>query len=490
MKRYIRTLLLPFSLGLSALGIALPSLWFLLPVGFSLFLVELIRYTGTLSGALYRGIAFAGIVSGSAVIWLLEAFPIGWIGIDSPSAQMAIVVAVWLYVIFSLTPAAIIGCGVIWKMRRVPFFPFVAALIWALVEQGQMWGFALATWSPHSFFGPHFSFASLGYVLTESPLLLPAAYPFGSIGLTFLLVLVAAAVAQAIASQTIQSYRATLLPMIVAVLLVSVPTLLPKTDPLFESNNLEVALVSSTIPIGGQAAAYAPKIESLIEQAFADGQQPDVVVLPEGLGLAYAYPSPEVRKIKVAELTQSEPTVFIYSGRDSMEGASAIGRIAYVNERLETLGTYQKMFLMPLGEYVPLTWLPLLSLLQSKDSLDNSYASRVEEAINPGTTLNPVSVHGVRFGTLLCSDLASPSLYQTLSRKGADVLVNSANQNWFHESRPLFWKNLQIARVHAVQNQTYFLSANNGSPSYALRPDGSVMALSEWEPTVLHVLLP
>ncbi len=490
MKRYTHTFLLPFSLGLSALGVALPALWLLVPVGFSLFLVELIQYTKTLSGALYRGIAFAGIVSGAAVIWLLEAFPIGWIGIDSPSVQMAIVVAVWLYVVFSLTPAAMIGCAVIWKMRRAPFFPFVAALIWVLVEQGQMWGFALATWSPHSFFGPHFSFASLGYVLTESPLLLPAAYPFGSIGLTFLLVLVAAAVAQAIAWRTVQSYQAALFPMIVAVLLVSVPTLLPKEDSLPTANTLEVALVSSTIPIGGQATAYAPKIESLVEQAFTDEQNPDVVVLPEGLGLAYAYPSPEVRKIKVAELTQNEPTVFIYSGRDTAEGASAIGRIAYVNERLETLGTYQKMFLMPLGEYVPVTWLPLLSLLQNKGSLENSYASRVEEAINPGTTLDPVSVQGVRFGTLLCSDLASPTLYKTLSRRGADVLVNSGNQNWFHESRPLFWKNLQIARVHAVQNQTYFLSANNGSPSYALRPDGSVMALSGWEPMVLHVELP
>ncbi len=103
-----------------------------------------------------------------------------------------------------------------------------------------------------------------------------------------------------------------------------------------------------------------------------------------------------------------------------------------------------------------------------------------------------VSLKGVKIGGLLCSDLLSPSLYPSLVREGsAEVLVNLANQFWFHNSRILYWKTLQLARVHAVQSRTPFVLANNAAPSFVLDRQGNVLVESRWgETSVLYASLP
>ncbi len=95
-----------------------------------------------------------------------------------------------------------------------------------------------------------------------------------------------------------------------------------------------------------------------------------------------------------------------------------------------------------------------------------------------------VSFKGVKIGSLLCSDLLSPSLYRTLShREGAQILVNLANQFWFHHSHTLYWKTVQMARVHAIQNRSPFILANNAAPSFALDRRGNFIAESDWGKT-------
>lgn len=479
----------PAAVTLAALGIALPAVWFLVPIGLTLFFLTLLRSVPNLCGALWRGAIFGAIVSGAGVLWLLEAFPIGWVGIDSPSAQLSIVVAVWLYVVLGLAPAVAVGSAVIWKLRERLLFPLYAAAVWVLVEQGQMWGFSILTWAPESLFGPHFSFASLGYALAENEFLLQAAHPFGIAGLSFVLALSSAAAARGLATRTTSGRIVPTICVLVALSMAAIPSFESATRPGTALGGIEVALITSTIPIGAQPSAYQDRVRTLIEQAFQTEVLPDVVVLPEGLGVPYAYPNLEERKEELDLLTGGKETVFIYSGRDGATDVSGPGRLVHVDQDLELLGTYQKMFLMPLGEYVPITWQPLFSHL-SERGLDSSYERKIEDKIRPGTTLGPVRVGGASFGSLLCSDMASPVLYKILTEKGANVLVNSANQNWFHESRLLYWKNLQIARVHAVQNRAYFIASNNGSPSYAIAPDGAIIAASRWEPEVLRVSLP
>ena len=88
---------------------------------------------------------------------------------------------------------------------------------------------------------------------------------------------------------------------------------------------------------------------------------------------------------------------------------------------------------------------------------------------------------GVKIGGLLCSDLFSPYLYRSLVREqGAEVLVNLANHFWFHSSRTLFWKMVQMARVHAVWNRRTLIISNNMSPSLVIGPMGETVAESPW----------
>jgi apolipoprotein N-acyltransferase len=92
-------------------------------------------------------------------------------------------------------------------------------------------------------------------------------------------------------------------------------------------------------------------------------------------------------------------------------------------------------------------------------------------------------------GGLVCSDFLSPVLNRELAHlHGATVLVNSANPAWFHDSRILYTKTIQVSKVHAVQNRAYYLQASNGSPSFAIDPTGKIIAETAWkETTVLPV---
>jgi len=103
-----------------------------------------------------------------------------------------------------------------------------------------------------------------------------------------------------------------------------------------------------------------------------------------------------------------------------------------------------------------------------------------------------VSVHGVRIAGLLCSDIVSPYLYRKfVQEQKPDLLINLANHFWFHGSRTLHSKTLQMARVHAVQNRLPMIVANNVAPSFALDPAGRVIAQSSWGARgVLYVELP
>jgi apolipoprotein N-acyltransferase len=103
-----------------------------------------------------------------------------------------------------------------------------------------------------------------------------------------------------------------------------------------------------------------------------------------------------------------------------------------------------------------------------------------------------VRFRGVRFGGLMCSDMLSPFLYRHLAREErADVLVNLSNQFWFHGSRHLHHKSLQMARVHAVRNRLPLLVANNMASSYAFDANGRLLAESAWgESGVMVVEVP
>ncbi len=103
----------------------------------------------------------------------------------------------------------------------------------------------------------------------------------------------------------------------------------------------------------------------------------------------------------------------------------------------EVRGVADKIHLVPFGEYMPLSGLLPIRLVQG--GMD----------FTPGAALRPVRVGSVPpFGTLICYEVIFPA--QVVPRERPDWLVNVTNDAWFGISAGP-WQHLAAARMRAVE---------------------------------------
>ena len=109
-----------------------------------------------------------------------------------------------------------------------------------------------------------------------------------------------------------------------------------------------------------------------------------------------------------------------------------------------------------------------------------------------GTKVKAVPYKNAVIGSLLCSEILSPQLYRDLVKnQDANILINLSHTSWFNGSKSLFNKMKQMAKVHAVQNRTYFIQTSNGLPSFVLDYNGkTVMETNQGETKIIYIDIP
>jgi apolipoprotein N-acyltransferase len=147
-------------------------------------------------------------------------------------------------------------------------------------------------------------------------------------------------------------------------------------------------------------------------------------------------------------------------------------------------GHYDKMHLVPFGEYVPLKdWLPWL---QAFTPYKHDYSCTPG---NSFTRFELPSANGktYRFGVLICYEDSDPALarrYNSFSgdEPPANFLVNTSNDGWFDGTEE-HEQHLAICRFRAVEARRAVVRAVNMGISAVIDGDGKVVALPEstWE---------
>jgi apolipoprotein N-acyltransferase len=203
--------------------------------------------------------------------------------------------------------------------------------------------------------------------------------------------------------------------------------------------------------------------------------QPDILVLPEG--------------ISFPETPLYASSTLLVTASHVHQGDKAYSELTYKTGDGTVLGTYQKMLLMPIGEYLPYISKVLFVFVRTPES--NRYTSSGDAKLTPGSDVGSIEWRGLHIGGLICSDIQSPLLYSRIERlSGAGILIQTGNTVWLHGSPLLFKENLAIAKVHAVQNNAYYLAANNMEPSFILSPSGDLLAEGEWrKPSLLSAII-
>jgi apolipoprotein N-acyltransferase len=137
-----------------------------------------------------------------------------------------------------------------------------------------------------------------------------------------------------------------------------------------------------------------------------------------------------------------------------------------VNTRGEYVDRYDKMHLVPFGEYVPLANVfPFLTKLVPFD-----------ESLIAGERLTIFKVPGnsgeVRFGVLICYEDADAELARRIRQSGADFLVNLSNDAWFGEEE--LKQHFVAAQYRAIENRMGVLRNGNNGITGIIDPLGRV----------------
>lgn len=122
---------------------------------------------------------------------------------------------------------------------------------------------------------------------------------------------------------------------------------------------------------------------------------------------------------------------------------------------------YDKIHLVPFGEYVPLRrWL--------------SFAGKLTAEIGdftPGTQSRVGTLPDGRFAVFICYESIFPAEVRRFVAGGAELLVNISNDGWFGHSAAAA-QHLAMARVRAVENRRWLLRDTNNGYTAVVDPYG------------------
>ena len=127
------------------------------------------------------------------------------------------------------------------------------------------------------------------------------------------------------------------------------------------------------------------------------------------------------------------------------------------------VGRYDKIHLVPFGEYIPFH-----NLLAFAHKL----TGRVSE-FSRGDERKVFRLSGHRYGVFICYESVFADEVREFAQLGAEVLVNISDDGWYGDtSAP--WQHLNMARMRAIENRRWLLRDTNSGVTAVIDPYGRV----------------
>ncbi|MGB8010826.1 MAG: apolipoprotein N-acyltransferase, partial [Terriglobales bacterium] len=138
---------------------------------------------------------------------------------------------------------------------------------------------------------------------------------------------------------------------------------------------------------------------------------------------------------------------------------------ALVNQQGDWVGRYDKVHLVPFGEYLPFPQLFAFAGGLTKEVGEFQH----------GASHAPLDAGGQRLGMFICYESIFPDEVRLGPSQGAQVLVNISNDGWYGDSGA--WKqHLQQTQMRAIENDRWLLAGTNTGMTAAIDPFGRIVA--------------
>ncbi|MBI3326717.1 MAG: apolipoprotein N-acyltransferase, partial [Nitrospinae bacterium] len=417
---------------------------------------DLRAYTALGWGWLGGFVGYAGILR-----WIPHTM-ITYGGVPEPVSYgilLLLVAYVGLYV-------GVFTAGWAWSVRRWP--------------RG-VWLFAPALWVALEWVRAHalsgFPWASLGYSQYLNRPLIQIAELTSVYGVSFVLVLGNVALAQLLHAVPHRAWRTVVPPcaFTVACLMAVVGYGWRRLDEVSRAvaaapGAVEVALLQGNIEQGlkweptAQEAIFSIYRTLTHEAAAAPGVA--LIVWPEA-ATPFFFASDRNFRTRQLELARDagrpllfgSPTHAQENGQDIMYNSAFL-----VGPDASVWGWYDKMHLVPFGEYIPLR-----GLLFFLDKLVTGIGD-----FRSGEGYTVMAIPQGRFSVLICFEMIFPELVRQFVRHGAQFLVNITNDAWFGRS-PASYQHLSMVVFRAIETRLPVVRAANTGISAVIDPTGRLV---------------
>ncbi len=435
------------------------------------------------------GFIFGLIFMGGVIGWFWSAYPLNWAGIDSAFAAIALIFFIWSLSAAVFAVFIAFWAAVFWRLKRNSAADlFIAPFLWIIFEYARSFVFAIFWAGPGALIGAHWSFGFLGYILAGNDALLRLAGVGGIYFLSFIAVLINMSVwwiwrLWHKGFFALQKNRVVSMSVFLIIVMAVVGFSYVPLNAAGSGKRIVAALITTNTSAAfglssGERGARSERLYELLDRDRDSLQNADLLVFPESSGFINAISGLTGPLFWKMFLGSGEKVVIDSSPVKIIDKEGAYSRMFYINTKKsgeEFNNYYDKMFLMPHGEYLPYLTEAFARVLGFSQWVRDFTRIR---GFSGGSDVSLGEFRGNKVGALFCSDIISPLLYRELSEKGAEVLVNAASSAVFHGSPLLFRQTLAMAKVRAVENNRYFLRASNFDPSFIVDNHGRVLQSS------------
>ncbi|GAK57876.1 Apolipoprotein N-acyltransferase [Candidatus Vecturithrix granuli] len=397
------------------------------------------------------------------------------------SAAMLVLLAMYLAIYLGLF------CLLLRHFQQQTSFPLIvtAPVLWVALEYVR------------SFFFIGFPWNLLGYCQFQTPYITQIADVTGVYGVSFLIVFVNAGIYTIVLSKASRTSKVKAAIAFVGILGLCVGYSMKQLQAysLDQQERITVAVIQGNI---AQELKWNRQHRQQIFDTYARlstgtlTQNPHMIVWPETAipfifqyeDLPFTFHDEPHYKEQLLQLVQNLNVPLLFGGLDIVavpppEQYYTLNSAFLLSPEGKILSKYDKIHLVPFGEYVPFEKLLF-------------FVNRLTTAIgkvHPGTTYEIMSFNDIPFGTVICFEVIFPNLVRKFVDKGARFLTTITNDAWFGKTAASY-QHFAMVTFRAIENRVAFARAANTGISGFIDPCGRILAESDIfvEAALIHEL--
>ena len=405
--------------------------------------------------ALILGWATGTVFFYATCYWLTHSM-IHYGGLPTVLAYLLLIPGAVVVGIFPGLFALFVALGI---RRWGPMAMLLAPLFWTALEwtrlgvTGQLWN-------------------ALGYSQAYNSFLIQAAALGGVYAVSFLILAINSAIALLVVKRTMWALTATLMTVLLVVTVIGAFGM-PSGAFSAPDTSLSVIAVQPNVPMNpvksvAETKELLDRHLSLSIQGLKQAQAGSwrLVVWPES-PMNFTYTADKTFQEFVANFARENRTMLLFNSLEPAPEGGSYNSALLINEEGRLISQYDKIRLMPFGEYVPLPqWLPGASLI-----------SGIVGEFTPGSKYTLMPVGDRRAGVFICIEAAYPWIARRLANEGADTLINISNDGYLGPTA-VMRQHLANAIFRTVETGTPMLRVTNTGLSAEIADDGRVTDLT------------